>query len=73
MVVDFQQKIQTGSYPSVIFNDDMMNLDDLCMLCIDKLRQTQQTYREHCKIEAFADVQEREEATHEQSCHSTQR
>ncbi|KAG1860039.1 hypothetical protein F4604DRAFT_1930349 [Suillus subluteus] len=54
MVVDFQQKIQTGSYPSVKFNDDTMNLDDL-------------------RIEAFADVQEREEATHEQSCCSIQR
>ncbi|KAG2116188.1 hypothetical protein BD769DRAFT_1391078 [Suillus cothurnatus] len=73
MVVDFQQKIQTGSYPSVIFNDDTMNLDDLHVLCIDKLCRTQQTYRERRKIEAFADVQEREEATHEQSCHSTRR
>jgi hypothetical protein len=73
MVVDFQQKIQTGSYPSVIFNDDTMNLDDLRVLCIDKLRRTQQTYRERRKIEAFADVQEREEATHEQSCRSTRR
>jgi len=44
MVVDFQQKIQTGSYPSVIFNDNTMNLDDLRVLCIDKLRRTQQTY-----------------------------
>ncbi|KIK35992.1 hypothetical protein CY34DRAFT_66897, partial [Suillus luteus UH-Slu-Lm8-n1] len=73
MVIDFQQKIQTGSYPSVTFDDDTMNLDDLRVLCIDKLRRTQQTYREHCKIEAFADVQEREEATREHSCRSIRR
>lgn len=73
MVIDFQQKIQTGSYPSVTFDDDTMNLDNLRVLCIDKLRQTQQTYREHCKIEAFTDVQEREEATREHSCRSIRR
>jgi hypothetical protein len=73
MVIDFQQRIQTGSYPSVTFDDDTMNLDNLRVLCIDKLRRTQQAYREHRKIEAFADVQDREDATREHSCRSIRR
>ncbi|KAG1736397.1 uncharacterized protein EDB91DRAFT_1250010 [Suillus paluster] len=73
MVVDFQEKIQTGSYPSVIFNEDTMNLGDLRLLCIDKLRRTQQAYRQRSKIEEFRDIQEREEATRELSSHSTRR
>ncbi|KAG1743274.1 uncharacterized protein EDB91DRAFT_1247355 [Suillus paluster] len=73
MVVDFQEKIQTGSHPLVIFNEDTMNLSNLHLLCIDKLHQTQQAYRQCSKIEEFRDVQEREEATHELSSCSTWR
>ncbi|KAG0692290.1 hypothetical protein DFH29DRAFT_1008929 [Suillus ampliporus] len=73
LVMDFQEKIQTGCYPSVIFDEDTMNLDDLHVLCIDKLCQTQQAYRDHSKIAGLADLQQREEATCELSSRSTRR
>ncbi|KAG2094399.1 uncharacterized protein F5147DRAFT_779002 [Suillus discolor] len=73
LVVDFQQKIQTGCYPLVIFDEDMMSLDDLRVLCIIKLRRTQQAYRDRNKIAGLADLQQREEATHELSSRSTRR
>lgn len=73
LVVDFQEKIQTGCYPSVIFDEDTMNLDDLRVLCIDKLRRTQQAYRDRSKIAGLADLQQREEATREFSSRSTRR
>ncbi|KAG1763983.1 hypothetical protein EV702DRAFT_1051523 [Suillus placidus] len=73
LVVDFQQRIQTGYYPSVVFDEDTMSLDDLRVLCIIKLRRTQQTYRDRSKIAALADLQQREEATHELSSRSTRR
>jgi hypothetical protein len=71
LVVDFQANIKTGTYASVIFDGDTMNLDDLHELCIDKLRHTHQAHRDHSKIEGFANSQEREDATCEfASCSS---
>lgn len=73
LVVDFQANIKTGSYASVIFDEDTMNLDDLRVLCIDKLRRTHQAHRDHSKIEGFANSQERENATCEFASRSSRR
>ncbi|KAG1846959.1 hypothetical protein C8R48DRAFT_779409 [Suillus tomentosus] len=73
LVVDFQAKIKTGSYASILFDKDMMNLDDLRILCVDKLRRTHQAHRDHNKIKGFAHSQERENATRELASRSSQR
>ncbi|KAG1895980.1 uncharacterized protein F5891DRAFT_983830 [Suillus fuscotomentosus] len=73
LVVDFQEKVKTGSFPLVIFDDDTMNLDKLRVLCIDKLRSTQQACREHMKIEGFEDSQQREVATRDLSYRNSRR
>ncbi|KAG2339088.1 hypothetical protein BDR05DRAFT_1003630 [Suillus weaverae] len=73
LVVDFQEKVKTGSFPLVIFDDDTMNLNNLHMLCINKLHRTQQAYREHIKIKGFTDSQQREVATRDLSTHNSRR
>ncbi|KAG1858604.1 hypothetical protein C8R48DRAFT_674190 [Suillus tomentosus] len=73
LVVDFQAKIKTGSYASILFDEDTMNLDDLRILCVDKLRRTHQAHRDHNKIEGFAHSQERENATRELASRSSRR
>ncbi|KAG2088937.1 uncharacterized protein F5147DRAFT_780815 [Suillus discolor] len=73
LVVDFQEKVKTGSFPLVIFDNDTMNLDNLCVLCINKLRRTQQACREHMKIEGFEDSQQREVATRDLSYRNSRR
>lgn len=73
LVVDFQEKVKTGSFPLVIFDDDTTNLDNLRMLCIDKLHRTQQACREHMKIEGFKDSQQREVTTRDLSYCNSQR
>lgn len=73
LVIDFQAKIKTGSYASIIFDKDMMNLDDLRILCINKLCRTHQAHHDHNKIEGFAHSQERENATCELASCSSRR
>ncbi|KAG2151552.1 uncharacterized protein EDB93DRAFT_1103005 [Suillus bovinus] len=68
-----KNNLHTGCYPLVIFDEDRMSLDDLHVLCIIKLRQTQQAYRDQSKIAGFTDVQQRKEATCELSSCSTWR
>ncbi|KAF9239240.1 hypothetical protein BU15DRAFT_62010 [Melanogaster broomeanus] len=43
LTMDFQQKLQNGTYPFIVFNKDKMSLSELHKLCIEKLRQT------HCE------------------------
>lgn len=73
IVIDFQEKVRTGSYASVIFDQDTMNLHELRGLCIDKLRRTHQAHREHSKIEDCSDMEDRQNAARQLSSRNARR
>ncbi|KAG1888583.1 hypothetical protein F4604DRAFT_1915587 [Suillus subluteus] len=50
-----------------------MNLDDLCLLCIDKLRHTQTEYRQHARLSKFSNLEDMNHASHELSARNERR
>ncbi|KAG6372577.1 hypothetical protein JVT61DRAFT_7690 [Boletus reticuloceps] len=53
LAIDFQAKLKTGtSYPTVPYDDKLMNLDFLCRICLQKLSRTHQTFRQQAVIDS---------------------
>ncbi|KAG2108562.1 hypothetical protein BD769DRAFT_1392725 [Suillus cothurnatus] len=73
LAVDFQMKVKSGIYSKVVFNDETMNLDNLRLLCIDKLRRTQTMYRQRARLSTFSNLEDMDHASHEMSARNERR
>lgn len=65
LAVDFQMKVKSGIYSKVVFNDETMSLDNLRLLCIDKLRRTQTMYRLRARLSTYSNLEDMDHASHE--------
>ncbi|KAG2137102.1 uncharacterized protein EDB93DRAFT_1253719 [Suillus bovinus] len=68
LAVDFQMKVKTGIYSKVVFNDKTMNLDDLRLLCINKLQPHSNSVLTalHSSVQ-FSNHEDMNHASHEMS------
>ncbi|KAG1734426.1 uncharacterized protein EDB91DRAFT_1250944 [Suillus paluster] len=73
LAVDFRMKVENGMYAEVVLNEETMNLDNLRLLCIDKLRCTQTEYRQRARLSKFSNLEDRNRASHELSARSERR
>jgi hypothetical protein len=67
LAVNFQMKVKSGIYSKVVFNDETMNLDNLRLLCINKLCRTQTMYRQRARLSTFSNLEDMDHASHEMS------
>ncbi|KAG2145922.1 hypothetical protein DEU56DRAFT_753975 [Suillus clintonianus] len=63
LVITFQAKVSNGTFAKVIFDAETISLDNLCTLCIEKLRQIQVQHRQHIQIGKFANVEDMNQAS----------
>ncbi|KAG1766577.1 hypothetical protein EDD22DRAFT_950504 [Suillus occidentalis] len=73
LAVDFQTKVKSGIYSQVVFNDETMNLDNLRLLCINKLCCTQTVYQQHTQLSTFSNLEDMDHASHEISARNERR
>ncbi|KAG2095104.1 uncharacterized protein F5147DRAFT_778799 [Suillus discolor] len=65
VVIDFQAKIRNGTYAQVLFHAKATSLDNLCSLCIEKLRRTQYQCRQCAQISNYINLDEINHASHQ--------
>jgi hypothetical protein len=73
LAIDFQMKVKSGIYSKVVFNDETMNLNNLCLLCIDKLHHTQTMYQQCARLSTFSNLEDMDHASHEMSAQNERR